>query len=432
LRKLLRLSLAGGATVLALLFILIAFVFSGPVSSGAIFLLMPGETESARQDPSGPYEPRYNGHVDLSTGQYTREDDDLVVTGTPPLVLRRTYFSGWRSSREFGVNTTHSGETYLAGDPKRFQWASVFLADGDRIDFHRVSPGTGFMNSMFEHWAPRSYYDGARLGWTGLGWTMRRRDGSTDTFQSCGPGRQKLCSVVQTRDPEGRAVQHRRAPTGRLLRMEASADRWIAFDYDDRNRITRAYDATRREVRYAYDERGRLSRVDTVDGQSLEYTYTEADGMRTLAGPELRLENTYDADGRVIRQDTWSRGDDDPDTSRFEYRGGKDAIVETKETRSDGTWSKYTFDASRNVTGESWGEHGKESARVGYDRDSVSKLVVGMTLTCPDRSGRQTPHSSGVQPGSEDWVKWDLFQTHCTWSDWIKGRQARRLDREPQ
>ena len=430
-RKLLRLSLAGGATVLVLLFMLIAYVFAGPVSSGAIFLLVPGDAASVHEDPPGPYEPRHHGHVIRSTGQYMREDDDLAVTGTPALVLRRTYFSGWRSTREFGVNTTHSGETYLAGDPKRFQWASVFLADGDRIDFRRVSPGTGFMNSMFEHWAPQSYYDGARLGWTGLGWTMRQRDGSTATFQSCGPGRQKLCSVVQTRDPEGRAIQYRRAPTGQLLRMQASADRWIAFDYDQ-DRITRAYDNAGRQVRYTYDDRGRLSRVETADGKTRGYTYTDRDEMRTIADPDGRFENAFDTNGRCIRQDKWVPGEAEPSTSRFEYRGEKAGIVQTHETRSDGTWSTSTFDESRNLMAESWGKRGQETAAVTYDRDSVTRLVVAMTVTCADRTGRRTAHVSRVQEGYEDWTRWDLVQTHCTWSDWIKGRQARRLDREPQ
>ncbi len=430
-RKLLRLSLAGGATVLVLLFMLIAYVFAGPVSSGAIFLLIPAGTTSRPESPE-PYEPLHKGHVDLSTGEYTREDDDLVVTGTPPLVLRRTYYSGWRSSRPFGINTTHTGEAYLVGDPKAFQWAALILASGHRIDFSRTSPGNWFMNAMFQHRGGRRPYQGAVIGWTGLGWTMGMPDGSRASFQSCGRGGRELCSVLQTRDAEGHAIHYRRTLSGRLVRMEASADRWIGFDYDDGERITRAYDSTGREVRYAYDERRRLSRVTTFDGKTREYTYTDRDEMRTVTEPGIFLENTYDAAGRCIRQVNRFASEPKPYTFEMNYRVDGEAITQTEETQSDGTWSKYTFDASRNVIAESWGEHGKELARVSYDRDSVSNLVVALTVTCADRAGRQAAHFSRVQPGYDEWTRWDLYKTHCTWSDWIKGRQAKRLDREPR
>jgi hypothetical protein len=125
-------------------------------------------------------------------------------------------------------------------------------------------------------------------------------------------------------------------------------------------------------------------------------------------------------------------GDPEPLVWEFEYQVEGGEITQTRSSRSDGTWKRYTFDADRRVTAEVWGATDREPATFAYTLDPVSGAVVELTLTCPDRAGRQTPHTSRVQPGYDEWVKWDLFQTHCTWSDWMKDRHARRLERAAQ
>ena len=94
-------------------------MFLGPLTSGALFLLMPGD-EPATPDASPTDTPLHKGYTDLATGLYVREDDDVIVDGAPRLALRRTYLSGDRYSRAFGVGTTHAGERYLIGDGDRF------------------------------------------------------------------------------------------------------------------------------------------------------------------------------------------------------------------------------------------------------------------------------------------------------------------------
>src|SRR5690349_3551106 len=114
-------------------------VFVGPVVSGAIFLLIPARRPSHAHDLSATYKPFHKGHVDLATGLYIREDEDIVVRGTPALILRRTYLSNYREPKEFGIGTTHNGERYLVGDGQRFSWAALIFADGSRVRFNRIS-----------------------------------------------------------------------------------------------------------------------------------------------------------------------------------------------------------------------------------------------------------------------------------------------------
>jgi hypothetical protein len=56
-----------------------------------------------------------------------------------------------------------------------------------------------------------------------------------------------------------------------------------------------------------------------------------------------------------------------------------------------------------------------EPTTILYDRDQVTNLVTGLTVTCPDRTGRPLRHESLVKPGWEEWTRWDLLQTHCSW-----------------
>src|SRR5262249_28018359 len=175
------------------------------------------------------------------------------------------------------------------------------------------------------------------------------------------------------------------------------------------------YDNAERAVRYEYDGGGRLSRVTGADGIVRRYTYTDRDQMSRIVEPEMTIENTYDTDGRCIRQVDTFPDDAEPLTFDFKYRVEGNEVVQAESTRSDGTWSRYTF-KGRYSTSETWGATGTERASFTYERDPVTNIVTSLTVTCPDRTGRPLRHSSIVRPGDEDRIKWDLLQTHCSWN----------------
>lgn len=375
-----------------------------------MLLLLPGDMTPVEHDLPDSYEALHKGHVDLGTGLYLREDEDLVVRGVPALILRRTYLSNYRVSKQFGVGTTHDGEVYLFGDGVRFQSASLILATGTRINFKRVSSGASFWNAMYEHNESFGEWQGARLGWTGSSWALRRTDGSLSVFQPCaGAG---SCSILKARDADGHTVMYRRDGRGRLARMEGGT-RWIAFDYDGENRITRAYDSTQHEVRYEYDVKGRLSRVIGSDSAIRRYTYTPKDQVATIVEPGTDIENSYDADGRCIRQVN-RFPDAEPYVFDFSYRVEGGAVVQADTKTSDETWSRYTF-TNGYVTRETWERTGLQPALFTYDRDATTNAITALTVTCPDRTGRPLRHSSIVTDGNEEWIKWGLLQTHCSW-----------------
>lgn len=389
-------------------------VFAGPVTSGAVLLLVSSHAPAAEHDLPDPYAALHKGRVDPGTGLYIREDEDLVVRGTPPLVLRRVYVSNNRTAKEFGIGTTHSAERYLVGDNDR---TSLVLSDGSRIPFERITPGTSLLNAIYEAHATPGEWLGTQLGWAGFGWAMRRRDSSFALFQACGSNAARVCSIVQERDWDGHAIYYPRDFSGRLSRMQASADRWIAFDYDERDRISRASDSTGRAVRYEYDDAGRLIRVTATDGTAHRYTYTERDQMATIVDPGATVENAYDANGRCIRQVNWVPDELEPYTVDFTYRMHGAAVVEARSTRSDGTWLKYAFGDKGDAISETWGRRGSPPAIVTYTRDPGTRVLTSVTVTCPDKTGRSLPHSKAITPASEEVTKRDLLQTQCSWME---------------
>jgi hypothetical protein len=413
--------LLGGVCGCALL-VLTPFV--GPIRSGAWRLLEAAPMQPQQHDSDPDYQPLHKGYISLGTGLYIREDEDLIVHGTPTVFLRRTYRSGFHVQREFGIGTTHNGGLLLEGDAERFQWVQMGSPNGAHVRFERISSGSSYANALFEHRSSPSEWQGARLGWTGTGWAVRSQDGAVLFFQGCGHGDAPHCWILWERDADGHRVDYTRDADGRLRRIEASPKRWIAFDYDEKDRITRAYASDGPEVRYEYDERGRLIHSRGAAGKDTFYKYTERNEMAVIDTGNAQIENTYDQAGRVIKQVNRYTNDDEPYTFEFAYKLADDRVVEVETKRSDGTWTQLAY-GNGYILEETWGAEGYQPLIFKYERDRVTNIVTSVALTCPDRKGRSTTHGAvAVQPESEEWTKWDLVRTVCAWrrERWLQPR----------
>lgn len=118
-----------------------AMIFSGPLSSGALFLLLPVLPPAASSELPSSYQPLHQGHVDLATGLYIREDEDIVLSESPSFVWRRAYLSRDHVARPFGVGATHNAQWSLIGDANTLQRIELVLENGSRIGFDRTSRG---------------------------------------------------------------------------------------------------------------------------------------------------------------------------------------------------------------------------------------------------------------------------------------------------
>jgi YD repeat-containing protein len=372
------------------------------------------QTSAARSAPSPSvtdaqhlpdnYEPRHKGAVDLASGLYYRENEDLVLPGRPALILRRTYLANYHASKQFGVGALHNGEEYLIGDGQQFQWISLILARGSRINFRRVSPGTSHFGARFVHDETETEWRDAQLHWSGLTWLLERADGSTMVFKGCGVG--TVCSIIKSQDADGHAIYYRRSFAGVLLKMDDGAGRWIAFDYDERGRISRAHASTGRQVRYDYDERGRLTRAAASDGLVYRYTYTDLDELATIEEPGTSIENSY-KDGRCVHQVNRYPGDE-PLIFDFSYRLEGKRVSRTESRRSDGTYESFTFDESRRTTTATFGAEGYDPIAFAYERDPATKALTALTVTCPDLGTGAFRRTVSATAANRDQVKAQL------------------------
>ena len=353
--------------------------------------------------------PLHKGSIDLPTGLYVRVNDDLVLQGAPVLALRRTYLSGDRVSRVFGIGTTHPGDEYLIGDGETFQHASLILARGSRINFTRVTPGNTILNARYVHEETAGEWQGAELSWIQVAWSVKKRDGSVLLFKGC--GKATTCSILQSTDAHGRTVYYRRNLFGRLMKIE-SGTRWIALEYDAAGRIERAHDSTKRGIRYTYDSRGRLERVTTSEGAVFRYTYTGLDELETIEEPGTSITNAYDG-GRCVRQVNWFP-DRDPYVFELKYQVEGRTVHRTRISESNGTWREYAWDDRKSAMSELVGRAGAEPAFIMYEREAPSRALAAFTLSCRGRDGQPLRQRIPVKDGEADLLKRALVSKLCS------------------
>lgn len=351
--------------------------------------------------------------VDLATGVFIREDDDLGVPGSPSIRLRRTYRSSDPRPRAFGIGMSHPFDHALLGDGATYAWAALILADGGRIDYVRTSPGTGQTGAVLEHTSSPTEFYKSRLAWNGKGWQVTLQDGQRYAFSACDA--KSRCVLIEYRDRDGRALTMTRDAGGDLTGIVAQGGGGIRLASDAAHRITRAsMDAggARRTATYQYDDRGRLLKVQKFVGDALEttkdYTYDGAHRMLTVNEPKFRLTNTYDQGGRVISQDT-----SDGRPFRFRYiLNEKGQITQADVTHPDGSLRRVVFNAQGYATTDTY-DAGTPKARVAtYERDPGSNRVRTVTVSCA--GGKPQKMTAPVRAGETlDDVRSRLF-ARCT------------------
>ncbi|MBZ0160622.1 MAG: DUF6531 domain-containing protein [bacterium] len=229
--------------------------------------------------------------VDLSTGIFILTQTDLVLPGRIPVSLTRTYRSGDTAPGSFGIGTT------LTFDDVLLQTASTVLTyayEGNaRTQFFKQPDGS-YINTTIPA------FRGARITTNPDGSrSLRYRDGQTLRFDSFG-------LLIEVRDRSGNAVSIERQveynptairdPGGRAISIS-----WVILA---RDRVNAATDPLGRTVRYEYDGSNRLTAITDPAGGRTTYTYDASSRMTSITDPRgiTFLRNTYDANGRVCRQ----------------------------------------------------------------------------------------------------------------------------------
>jgi YD repeat-containing protein len=361
--------------------------------------------------PSPPYRPLHKGGADVSTGVYIREDDDLFMNTAMPIVLRRTYNSGDGHSRQFGANTTHTREWWLYGDgDPRIPWADLILANGSRVDFHRISRGDTQANAVLRHDSSPTEFNRALLSWNGAYWVMKLVDGSLAVFRDC-QTKEEYCALVERRDAQGHRIEYVRDSSEKLLRIQSEGQS-ISFDYDGLGRIVRAVDTSGHEVKYSYDERGRLVMASSSDGTLRTYGYDNHDGLIIIREPGRIIRNWFDESGRWSGQELRSSDTDTHPyvvTTRYTVRDGSIVEVELNES---GTIERLRYNHDHYQISDTFDADGPAPATFRYDREERTNDVRNVTLSCggsPTIRALPAPASADL----DDEAKEELIRTLC-------------------
>jgi YD repeat-containing protein len=243
--------------------------------------------------------------VSLWWGAFFAIKTDLYVPDTIPLAFTRTstsdYFSG-----QYHNYLRHVYEPFLTGDRNPYTYLRCFFADGTNLTYQRVSPGTGFVDAVYEDASPFPLFQGSRFAWNGWGWDLALPDGMTYLFpEAYNATRLQQGSLAGVFDGNGNEVRLTRQENGDLTEITSPNGSRINFSYAQ-GLMSRAADSLGNSVDYAYDERHRLGKVTDSHGEATEYEYNVFSHIvRVLASNgSVILENTcspHDRDNKVVQ-----------------------------------------------------------------------------------------------------------------------------------
>ena len=334
--------------------------------------------------------------VDLATGLYLLENDDLIVHDDPPIRFTRTYRNRDPQSRAFGIGTNHPYDLFLIGDNATFAWAALITAEGSRIHYVRVSLGSSIPDAVYEHTATPTIFYKSRLKWTGRGWQIDLQDGSQYSFTACG-GPNTRCAMIDYRDSRGRALTMTRDAAGNLTSITTPNNRGIQLAYDAGNRIIRARGQAGsliRVITYEYDDRGRLIKA-RAGNVTKEYTYDDAHQLLTIKEPGVLITNAYDEGGRVIKQSI-----DDGRTFKFAYTlSNQGRITQTDVSEPDGSLRRVVFNAQGYTLSDTYAVGTPAQVSIIYRREAGSHRVQTVTVACASKKG---PLKLAARPGPQE------------------------------
>lgn len=168
-------------------------------------------------------------------------------------------------------------------------------------------------------------------------------------------------------------------------------------------------------MNYTYDGSGRLIRVASTDGTVRAYTYGPHDELLTIREPGRLIQNTFDANLRVVRQDsdrTSPSGETRRFTLGFAYTVQNGAVVETEITEYDGSPTRMQFNADRRVTREIRSAESAEPVTLSIVRHPVTGAATSLTVECTV-SGRRVTQTASIAGQNEILARDRLIDDVC-------------------
>jgi YD repeat-containing protein len=303
------------------------------------------ETTEGTEGPDSQENPESTEPVDLFTGAYVSDQEDLALggTGSRGLSFRRTYSSavhdspsdmgrGWNHScGSYLSNYTNGGLFFGRGTPEQaacaitglyamndllltestsaLGWVVSSITGGwviDRLDMNAVDVTAGRKNYTFTlHPNGTSFISGAGItaqlarDLNGL-YRIEERFGATTYFNA----NNRVSSYV---DADGKALTYS-YNNGKLQSVSDCYGRTLTFSYfgagTSQGLLQSVTDSTERVVTYTYTPAGYLETVTDVENGVTHFDHDAAGRLWKMYNQrdELVIENLFDEFGRVFQQ----------------------------------------------------------------------------------------------------------------------------------
>jgi YD repeat-containing protein len=237
---------------------------------------------------------------------FVQARSDFSFGAQYPFAFVRKYRPQDDASRAFGVGASDSFDIVPLGDSQTFSQIDLFLPDSSRIDYRRISPGTGVSNAVLRAGdEPGSPFSNSILSWNGNGWNIDTTDGWTYQFPSSGPEKTELQgALIGMHSASGRSFTIERSANSDLSEIRGSDGLLLHFVCDAAHRITSAHDSAGRTVEYEYDADGMLAHVHDAENGDEYYQYDPAHQLIAVldAQHHALLTNKYGYAGELRSQ----------------------------------------------------------------------------------------------------------------------------------
>lgn len=220
--------------------------------------------------------------VNLNTGNFIYQKNDLAIEGMPVLEFRRHYNSIDRRSSLFGKGWSHSyGERLIIEEE-----TVTFLAEDGA-------------EQRFILRKDRWHGEGttALLAREEKGWSYQTKDGSSILFDESG-------NSIRYTDSFGNRVLLQRED-GSLQKIQREVDgAYLAIACDEESRPVAVSDHAGRSCTYVYDEDGRLAESRDSLGNLTGYHYDQEGNLSEVTSPQgtTAVKTAYDSQGRAVEQ----------------------------------------------------------------------------------------------------------------------------------
>jgi YD repeat-containing protein len=286
--------------------------------------------------------------ADLRYGNFILRETDLFLDDVFKVPLTRTYVSSeWVDQNPvhaFGRNCNHPFDIAPIGTRNPYTYQMIALEDGDFLYFDRISKGTGYADSVFQHTEISSRFYKAITRWDGHGWTTRLADGSEILFpESYNAKNLAQGAPYEMLDAYGNKLELERDAKRNLQEIRTPHGHWIRFGYDDLSRIKRAEDDAGHWAQYEYNTGGMLTSMTSSSGHQRHYDYDGVLMIRVTDEKGRVLVRNYFRQRLLQRQEFWNGG-----PYSYTYDWAQDEYFPRKVgvTLPDGTFTELSVAGS--------------------------------------------------------------------------------------